>query len=224
MSRILVLNPNSSKAVTVSVADCLGTLRKVTRHEIFCTELPDAPVGIETDADVALVTPMVPEAILAAQADAAVIACFSDPGVIQTRAALPGRPVIGIAEAAYYAALQLGDRFGVISLGPASIARHAAHLARLGLTSRLAGDRDIVMSVAEGNQPESLARIIDIATVLRDRDGAKVLLLGCAGMGLHRSALQSALGLPVIDPVQAAVAAAITQLDLSYHAFETTGA
>jgi Asp/Glu/hydantoin racemase len=224
MPRILVLNPNSSKAVTASAADCLGMLRKVTHHEIICTELPNAPVGIESDADVALVTPMVPEAILATQAEAAVIACFSDPGVLQARAALPGRPVIGIAEAAYYAALQLGGRFGVISLGSASIARHAAHLERLGLSSRLAGDRDIDMSVEEGNRPESLARIIEVGTALRDRDGASVLLLGCAGMGLHRSALQSALGLPVIDPVQAAVAAAIIQLDLSYHTFETEGA
>ena len=224
MPRILVLNPNSSATITASIADGLGPLSAVTRHEIVCTELPDAPAGIESDADVAQVTQMVPQAILAAQANAAVIACFSDPGVTQTRAALPDRPVIGIAEAAYYAALSLGDRFGVISLGPASVVRHAAHLARIGLTERLAGDRDIGMSVAEGNRPESFATIQDVALELRDHDGAQVLILGCAGMGLHRAALQDALGLPVIDPVQAAVAAAVTQLDLGYFASQWTGA
>lgn len=224
MSRILVLNPNSSGAITASISACLDAQRGLTSHDILCEDLPGAPAGIESDADVAQVVPMVQARILAAEADAAVIACFSDPGVAQTRTALPGRPVIGIAEAAYYAALQLGDRFGVISLGPSSIARHAQRIAHLGLTSRLAGDRDISMTVAEGNRSESFARIRATAEALRDRDGAQVIILGCAGMGLHRAALQAEIGLPVIDPVQAAVAGAVTALDLHYHDIEKTGA
>ena len=224
MSRILVLNPNSSEAITASISACLAPQRRLTRHEILCTDLPDAPMGIESDADVASVVPMVQTRAATAGADAVVIACFSDPGVSRTRAALPGRPVIGIAEAAYYAALQLGQRFGVISLGPSSIARHATRIEDLGLSARLAGDREISMSVAEGNRPESLAKIRATAEALRDRDGAGVIILGCAGMGLHRAALQAAIGLPVIDPVQAAVASAVAALDLDYHAFAKTGA
>ncbi|WP_323769771.1 aspartate/glutamate racemase family protein [Antarctobacter sp.] len=224
MSRILVLNPNSSEAITASIADCLAPQRALTRHEIHCAELADAPVGIETDDDVARVGPMVQARIAAGAIDATVVACFSDPGVAATRKALPGRPVIGIAEAAYYAALQLGQRFGVISLGPSSIARHAARLEELELLPRLAGDREISMNVAEGNRMESLPNIRATAEALRDRDGAEVIILGCAGMGLHRTALQRAIGLPVIDPVQAAVAAAITTLDLGYYAFQKTGA
>jgi Asp/Glu/hydantoin racemase len=54
------------------------------------------------------------------------------------------------------------------------------------------------------------------ADVLKARDGAGVVILGCAGMGAQRPALQAELGIPVIDPVQAAVAAAITALDLKY--------
>lgn len=224
MSRILVLNPNSSAAITESISACLAQQRQLTRHEICCADLPGAPAGIETDADVAQVVPMVQARTADFGADATVIACFSDPGVASTRAALPGRPIIGIAEAAYYAALQLGQRFGVISLGPSSVARHAARLDELGLLSRLAGDRDISMSVAEGNRADSLQKIRATAEALRDRDGASVIILGCAGMGLHRAALQEAIGLPVIDPVQAAVSAAVTALDLDYFAFARTGA
>ncbi len=33
--------------------------------------------------------------------------------------------------------------------------------------------------------------------------------MGCAGMSRHRSALEDALGIPVIDPTQAAVSMAI---------------
>ena len=47
-------------------------------------------------------------------------------------------------------------------------------------------------------------------------DGAECLILGCAGLGARRAGLQATLGLPVIDPVQAGVAAAISILDLDY--------
>ena len=40
-------------------------------------------------------------------------------------------------------------------------------------------------------------------------DGADVIVMGCAGMARHRRALEKALGVPVIDPTQAAVAMAL---------------
>jgi Asp/Glu/hydantoin racemase len=51
---------------------------------------------------------------------------------------------------------------------------------------------------------------------LRDEDGADVIILGCAGLGSYRHAMQESLGVPVIDPVQAGVALACTNLDLAY--------
>ena len=216
--RIVALNPNSSRAVTQSMRRCLGTIAALSRHDIVCTELADAPEGIETDADVATVAPMVADFVRTSDADAVVVACFSDPGVERAREVAGGRPVIGIAEAAYYGALQHGDRFGVVSLGPASIVRHAAHIARLGLTGRLAGDRAIAMGVAEANdRAHAEERVAEVGIALRDEDDADVLILGCAGMGEQREGLQVRLGRIVIDPVQAAVCAAITALDLNYH-------
>ena len=41
------------------------------------------------------------------------------------------------------------------------------------------------------------------------RDGADVLVLGCAGMARYRAPLAAALGMPVVDPTQAAVTMAI---------------
>jgi Asp/Glu/hydantoin racemase len=190
----------------------------MTGHEIICDFIRQAPHGIETDADVAFVAPLVEDIVANGDADAYVIACFSDPGVEAARKRT-AKPVIGIAEAAYYAALQQAPQFGVVSLGPSSIARHAAHIERLGLDRRLAGDRAVDMSVAEAGDPlTARASVSRVAETLRDADGAGVVILGCAGMGGHRSALQSALGITVIDPVQAAVAAAITALDLNYAA------
>ena len=189
--------------------------RPLARRAVTCTELARAPKGIETDAHVAEVTPMVADFAAATEAEALVVACFSDPGVREAR----GRtriPVLGIAEAAYELALQLADRFGVVSLGPSSIARHAAHLERLGVAGRLAGDRAVGLSVAEGHAPGALPRIESVARELVERDGAGAVILGCAGLGEKRGALERALGVPVIDPVQAGASAAMALLDLGY--------
>ena len=159
---------------------------------------------------------MVLEQIRSCGADAIVVACFSDPGVEAART-LVTVPVVGIAEAAYYAALQLGRRFGVISLGPTSVTRHARHLEKLRIARRLAGDRPVNMGVAEASSDGGIKQaVIETGMALRDRDGADVVILGCAGMGRQRNRLQATLGLPVVDPVQAAVVTAVTQLDIGY--------
>lgn len=215
MSDILVINPNSSVSVTQSMEACLGLVRAATHHRITCTELAKSPAGIETDAHVADVIPNIVEAVDAASADAFVLACFSDPGIAAVRKTTT-RPVVGIAEAAYLAALGLGDRFGIVSLGQSSIDRHLRYLKHLGFNRRLAGDRSIDMTVVElmaGDVVETVART---AKRLRDEDGANVVILGCAGLGGYRRAMEDLLGMPVIDPVQAGVALACTTLDLQY--------
>jgi Asp/Glu/hydantoin racemase len=66
------------------------------------------------------------------------------------------------------------------------------------------------MSVAETATGEgTLQRMIAVGTELRDRDGARAIVMGCAGMARHRRPLEDALGVPVIDPTQAAVAMAL---------------
>ncbi|MBB4122589.1 aspartate/glutamate racemase family protein [Martelella radicis] len=217
MPSILVLNPNSSKKVTASIEACLGDLKASTRHRIDCDLIPAAPTGIESDDDVARVAPMVMDHARSTDADALVVSCFSDPGVEAVRKAVRHIPVIGIAEAGYYAALQLGRRFGVVSLGPASIARHARRIDELGLGARLAGDRSASLSVEEsGDEGLARAKVIETGRALAEKDGADVIILGCAGMGRQRPFLQREIGLPVVDPVQAGVAAAISVLNLKY--------
>lgn len=215
MSQILVINPNSSVSVTRSMETCLQPVIAATRHEIFCTELKKSPPGIETDEHVAEVIPHVLDAVRTSDADAFVLACFSDPGIAEVRAATR-RPVAGIAESAYLAALGLGRRFGIISLGPSSIARHLRYLKALDLDHRLAGDRSIDMTVVQLMTTDVVETVARTGRLLRDEDKADVVILGCAGLGSYRAALQEALGLPVVDPVQAGVALAATHLDLSY--------
>ena len=66
------------------------------------------------------------------------------------------------------------------------------------------------MSVAETASGEgTLARMEAIGRELVEQAGADVIVMGCAGMARHRRPLEEALGVPVIDPTQAAVAMAI---------------
>jgi Asp/Glu/hydantoin racemase len=48
-----------------------------------------------------------------------------------------------------------------------------------------------------------------VGRALMEKDGADVIVMGCAGMARHRRPLEAALGVPVIDPTQAAIAMAI---------------
>nr|WP_319483070.1 aspartate/glutamate racemase family protein [uncultured Cohaesibacter sp.] len=218
MSRIIVLNPNSSRKVTDRIATSLMGLAKTTSHEIICDRLINAPLGIETDADVATVGPMVVDYASNMTGNILVAACFSDPGVETIRQQALPVPVIGISEAGYYSALQLGRKFGVISLGPSSIARHAERIRFLGLEERLAGDLSADLSVEESGDPGlSRDKVIEAGKRLAKDFGADVLILGCAGMGAQRPFLQEAIGLPVVDPVQAGVSAALNFLNLNYN-------
>ena len=70
------------------------------------------------------------------------------------------------------------------------------------------------MSVAETASGErTLSRMVEVGRALRDQDGADSIVMGCAGMARHRRPLEEALGVPVIDPTQAAVTMAIGAAD-----------
>ena len=162
-----------------------------------------------------MVVPLLEEAVAESDADAFVVACFSDPGIDRVRRATV-RPVAGIAESAYLAALGLGRRFGIVSLGPSSIGRHLRYLKALRLDGRLAGDRSIDMTIPELMANDVVDTVARTGRLLRDEDGADVVILGCAGLGAYRQAMEAELGLPIVDPVQAGVALACTNLGLAY--------
>ena len=213
--RVLVINPNSNPRVTQGICEALQPLRISGGPEIECVTLDEGPLGIETQEHVEQVSlPLRRLVIERGDADAFVIACYSDPGLQVCREATT-KAVFGIQESGMFAALSRGDRVGVIALGPRSVARHLRYLRQMGLIERLAGERPLNLSVADSERPEAADRLLEVGTVLRDTDGADVLVLGCAGMARHRRGLEAALGLPVIDPTQAATADAIAAVLLA---------
>lgn len=212
-----ILNPNSSRVVTDGIDAAIAPMRAVSPVEIRCHLLAEGPAGIETQAHVdGVVLPLLAQArALEDGASAFVVACFSDPGLAALREQ-SRKPVLGIGESAYLTALTLGQRFGILSIKRGSVARHIKTLGAMGLLDRLAADRPIDLGVAELNDSDrTFARLTAVGTRLRDDDSADVLILGCAGMARYRLDLENTLGIPVIDPCQAATAMAIGRIALA---------
>jgi allantoin racemase len=210
MPSILVINPNSNPAVTRGFDEALEPLRRPGGVRVECETLLEGPFGVETQAHVESVAlPLARLVTERPQANAFVIACYSDPGLFVCREAT-SKPVLGIAECGMLTAMARGQRLGVIAIAERSIPRHIRYMRQMGILDRLAAERPLNMSVAESASGEgTLARMIAIGSELRDQDRADVIVMGCAGMARHRKALETALGVPVIDPVQAAVTMAL---------------
>lgn len=215
MPRILVINPNSSVSVTQAIDNGLDELRPNLKYEVVSTTLAEGPPGIETQAHIESVVQPTVRLMQSQPADAYVIACFSDPGLALARETMKV-PVVGIAESSMLLALGLGYRFGIIAILDASVRRHLKYVRTLGLEHRLAGDRALNLGVHDAGDESAIERIISVGRKLRDDDGADVLILGCAGMGQRREILEKELGVPVIDPSQAAVQRAAGLLALGY--------
>jgi allantoin racemase len=209
-ARILVINPNSNEVVTEALRQAVKPLSFAEGPEIICETLTEGPFGIETQEHADSVPIPLRRRIEAVNdVDAFVIACYSDPGLHVAREGTSS-PVFGIAESGVLTALTRADRFGVIAIKSRSIPRHIRYLRQMGLMDRLAGERPLEMSVAEtASGDRTLDRMIEIGRELKEKDGAGAIVMGCAGMARHRRPLEEALGIPVIDPTQAAVAMAI---------------
>jgi Asp/Glu/hydantoin racemase len=216
--RILVINPNSTEAVTKGIDAAMAPLRLPGGPEIECITLKEGPPGVETQAHVESVVQPLCRTVAARDNDSSafVIACYSDPGIHACREATR-KPVLGIAECGILTALTLGMRFGVISILKKSIPRHLRYVAQMGVGDRMAGDRAVELGVVElADEGRTLGRMIEVGKTLRDGDGADVLVMGCAGMARYRDRLQDAVGVPVVEPTQAAVGMAIGRVRLGW--------
>ena len=216
---IVVLNPNSSRSVTEALSTALEPLRFAGGPAIRCETLACGPPAIETDEHVAAVIEPVCRYFREheAAAGAFVIACFSDPGLRQARASSV-RPVFGMAECGLLTALAHGRRFGVISILESSLGRHLRYIREMGIEERLAGDLALGLGVLElADHLRALDRMISVGAQLRDEHGADVVVMGCAGMAALRGQLEDAIGIPVIEPVQAAVGMAMGAVAAAEH-------
>jgi Asp/Glu/hydantoin racemase len=216
--RILVINPNSTEAVTRGIDQAVEPLRIPGGPAIDCVTLKEGPPGIETQQQVdGVVAPMLKLVReKEGQYAAFVIACYSDPGLYSLREATR-KPVLGIAECGILTALTLGQKFGVIAILRQSIPRHLRYVGALGVRERLAAELPVGLRVVElSDETKTFGRMVEVGKALRERHGADVVIMGCAGMARYRKPLQDEIGIPVVEPTQAAVAMAIGRVRLDW--------
>jgi len=213
---IYVINPNSTQHVTDGIDHAVDLMRQSSPVSIVARTLAEGPPGIETQAHIdGVIAPLLAHCEqLEHNASAFVVACYSDPGLMKLREQ-SARPVIGIAEASILTAMTLGQKFGIISILSQSIPRHKRYIESIGVTGRLAEDQALELGVLElADEARTFERLKAVGTSLRDKAMADVIILGCAGMTSFRTNLENHLGIPVVEPCQAATAMAISRVVL----------
>ena len=215
---ILVINPNSTEVVTRGIDEACAPLRIPGGPAIETATLAEGPPGVETQQHVDELVPHLMRFVAERERryDAFVIACYSDPGLHSLREATR-KPVLGIAECGIFTALTLGQRFGVIAILQKAIARHLRYMGALGVMDRFAAELPVELPVVElADREKTFKRMVEVGKALRDQHGAAVVVMGCAGMARYRDGLQRELGIPVVEPTQAAVTMAIGRVRLDW--------
>ena len=208
MSRILVINPNCNRDCSAGIADSIAAFQRHSGPLLEVCTLAKGPPAIYSWRDWHAVVEPLCRLVERESADVFVIACASDPGIEAVRSAT-ATPILGVFRCAVAAAIARSERFGVIAIVDASKARHRAALRAMGLESRLAAELALNVTM-ETLLDHDAARTRLIATghalVL---EGAETVILGCTGMAHHRRAIEDAIGVPVIEPCQAAAVQAL---------------
>jgi allantoin racemase len=215
--KIMVINPNTSESMTNHLR---GELNRVKRSD---TELavvcPDkGPETIESAYDEAYAIPPTLELVEKANKegyDAVILACFSDPG-LEAAKEVSEIPVIGIEESCLHIAAMLGARFSIMTPRRQRIPNRKEHVHMRGMSHFLASVRSLDLSVAETDaDPErTKKKVLEVARLATEKDGAEIIILGCAGMAGYAAELESKLGVKVLDPSAVALKVAEAMVDL----------
>lgn len=202
--KILVLNPNTSTAVTQRIASVVARIAR-PETEAIVRRIAHGPEVLESAFDESVAVPHVIDAVREATADgveAVVLAAFCDPGLDAVRE-ISTIPVYGLEETTFAVALLLGNKFSILTERRQKTAVKMQHVRKHGLESRFASVRALDMGVAEiATDPDRVKRVgLDLARRMVDEDGAEVIIMGCASMAGYAGDLQRELCVPVLDPV-----------------------
>ncbi len=207
--QILVINPNSTAAMTESIG---AAARRVAAPGTTVTAVnPEGgPVAIQGAEDGAAALPglfaLFDAAIAEDRYDAVIVACFDDTGLGELKRRTPV-PVLGIGEAGFAAAMLVSRRFSVVTTLAISLPVIESNLAAYGWAGRCAKVRAsgvpvLDLEAAGSSVVETIAAEIDRALA---QDGCGAVVLGCAGMADLAENMTERFGIPVIDGVTAAV-------------------
>ena len=214
--RLLLLNPNTSAAVTErwrrrrALGRGGGHQISRSRRRAACPSSPRAPRRRSPAPSRSKCSPNI-----AARYDAAIIAAFADPG-LQGARELFDVPIVGLAEASMLTACMLGRRFSIVTftsaMGPWFRECVEAH----GLGGRCASIRMLdepFMSLADV-QEEKERQLVALANRAVIEDEADVVILAGAPLAGLAARVRHLVPVPLVEQMIAAVKQAETLIAL----------
>jgi len=206
-ARIAILNPNTTAEFTARLA-ALGAAIATPGTIIVARSPTRGPATIECHADEAVAVPHLIDLIREEEAlgtSAFVIACFGDTGIDAAREIATG-PVIGMTEAALFAAALVAPWFSVITLPPRTIAQAERVLRHTGLHHRCRIRAiDVAVNDCVALDETLLQAMLAESRKALAEDRAEAIVLGCAGLSALVEPMTQALGVPVIEGVAVAI-------------------
>ncbi|PWS37506.1 hydantoin racemase [Falsiroseomonas bella] len=202
--RVLVANANTTEAITEA---CVAAARRAAAPgtEILGATPAFGPRVISTRAENAIAAHALLSLLAehAGKVDAVVLAVSHDTALDAARQLMPC-PVVGMTEAACFAACLLGGKFAVLTLGTA-VAPYEELVARHGLAGRCAAVAAISATAQEAiRDPEGAQAMLLEAIVELSRRADAVVLAGAALAGMDR-VLQPRATVPLLDGIACAV-------------------
>jgi allantoin racemase len=207
MTRILLLNPNTS----VELTNLMAEVARASSSPGVTIEAITAPRGapyIATRAE-ALIGGAAALEMLAEREgsfDAAILAAFGDPGLGGAREMME-RPVVGLAEASMLTACMLGGRFSIVSFSPTLGPWFAECVEQHGLRRRLASIRllDSPFSALGAVREEKESLLVELSRRAVEEDGADVVVLAGAPLAGLAARVRDRIDVPVVEGIAAAV-------------------
>ena len=207
--RLLLLNPNTTPAITAQVAASARAAARPDTEIVEATgEFGAAVIGSRTENAIAAHAALQAALSQPHPYDALALAVSLDTALDALREALDV-PVVGLTEAALIAATLVSRRAALLTLGSRMVPPYAELIAHHGLASRV----PVVEAMAMAPN-DFLAGPLAAGDALRAhcerlaQQGAEALVLAGAVFAGHAAAIQPAVPVPLIDGAPVAVALA----------------
>jgi allantoin racemase len=211
LKRCLVINPNTTAAVTEKVVAACRQAQPAVQWEGATARFGAAYIADEGSYAIGAHAALDALDAFHAGHDAVLLACFGDPGLLALRERTRV-PVIGLAQSSFEAAARRG-RFAVVTGGHAWAPMLERFARAHGLDAHLAGIHTIDWTGAQIAADPDGAHGALLAAAQQGIDaGAKCILLGGAALTGLAPSLQPQLSAPLLDNVLLAAQAVANAL------------
>jgi Asp/Glu/hydantoin racemase len=211
--RLLLINPNTTEAVTERVA-AMGRAMAGPDVSIIGETGAFGARYISDRASFTIAGHAALEAYArhAGQVDGVLLACFGDPGLLALKE-LANVPVIGLAEASFARASAGGRRFAIVTGGVRWRPMLASLVDELGFGEALAGIETLTLTGGEiAAAPEAaVSALAEACNHVARETGADVVILGGAGLAGLAERVAPLVAAPVLCSVRAGLEAALDQ-------------